>query len=90
MTTGKFVNYFSNQRHFPLSSGLGKVISKPILFSLSNSLGEIPAGRQAADRRFNDQGILNQWCPRWPYPDGGMLSGVSAGASASRLYGAEK
>ncbi len=33
----KFFNYFSNQRHFALPSGLGKVISKPVLFSLSNA-----------------------------------------------------
>lgn len=33
----KFFNYFSNDRHFPLPIGLGKVISKPVLFSLSNA-----------------------------------------------------
>jgi gamma-glutamylputrescine oxidase len=33
----KFFNYFSNQRHFSLPSSLGKVISKPVLFSLANS-----------------------------------------------------
>jgi gamma-glutamylputrescine oxidase len=33
----KYFNYFSNQRHFALPSGLGKVIGKPLLFSLANS-----------------------------------------------------
>ena len=33
----KYFNYFSNQRHFALPSSLGKVIGKPILFSLSNA-----------------------------------------------------
>ncbi len=33
----KFFNYFSNQRRFPMSIGLAKVISKPVLFSLSNA-----------------------------------------------------
>ena len=33
----KFFNYFSNQRYFPLPISLGKVISKPILFSLANA-----------------------------------------------------
>ena len=33
----KYFNYFSNQRHFSLPSSLGKVIGKPLLFSLTNS-----------------------------------------------------
>jgi gamma-glutamylputrescine oxidase len=33
----KYFNYFSNQRHFALPSSLGKVIGKPLLFSLANS-----------------------------------------------------
>jgi gamma-glutamylputrescine oxidase len=33
----KYFNYFSNHRHFALPSGLGKVIGKPMLFSLANS-----------------------------------------------------
>ena len=33
----KYFNYFSNQRHFALPSGLGNVIGKPMLFSLANS-----------------------------------------------------
>lgn len=33
----KYFNYFSNQRHFTLPSGLGHVIGKPLLFSLANS-----------------------------------------------------
>lgn len=33
----KYFNYFSNQRHFSLPSSLGKVIGKPMLFSLTNS-----------------------------------------------------
>ena len=33
----KFFNYFSNQRYFTLPSSLGKVISKPVLFSLANA-----------------------------------------------------
>ena len=33
----KYFNYFSNQRHFALPSGLGKVIGKPMLFSLANT-----------------------------------------------------
>jgi gamma-glutamylputrescine oxidase len=33
----KFFNYFSNQRHFSLPSSLGKIISKPVLFSLANA-----------------------------------------------------
>jgi gamma-glutamylputrescine oxidase len=33
----KYFNYFSNKRRFALPSGLGKVIGKPLLFSLNNS-----------------------------------------------------
>ncbi len=33
----KYFNYFSNERYFALPSGLGKVIGKPMLFSLTNS-----------------------------------------------------
>jgi gamma-glutamylputrescine oxidase len=33
----KYFNYFSNERYFWLPSSLGKVIGKPLLFSLSNS-----------------------------------------------------
>jgi gamma-glutamylputrescine oxidase len=33
----KYFNYFSNQRPFALPSGLGKVIGKPLLFSLANT-----------------------------------------------------
>lgn len=33
----KYYPYFSNRRHFSLSSGLGKIIGKPALFSLTNS-----------------------------------------------------
>ena len=33
----KYFNYFSNKRSFALPSGLGKVIGKPMLFSLANS-----------------------------------------------------
>ena len=33
----KYFNYFSNDRYFSLPSGLGKVIGKPMLFSLTNS-----------------------------------------------------
>ena len=33
----KYFNYFSNRRHFGLPSGLGKVIGKPLLYSLSNT-----------------------------------------------------
>ena len=33
----KYFNYFSNERKFFLPSGLGKVIGKPLLFSLTNS-----------------------------------------------------
>ena len=33
----KFFNYFSNKRYFAFPSGLGKAISKPILFSLANA-----------------------------------------------------
>jgi gamma-glutamylputrescine oxidase len=33
----KYFNYFSNERHFALPSGLGKVIGKPLLFSIANS-----------------------------------------------------
>jgi len=33
----KYFNYFSNERDFFLPSGLGKIIGKPMLFSLSNS-----------------------------------------------------
>jgi gamma-glutamylputrescine oxidase len=33
----KYYKYFSNRRYFFLPSSLGKVISKPILFSLNNS-----------------------------------------------------
>ena len=47
----KFVNYFSNQRHFPLSTSLGKVIGKPILFSLSNAWAKF---RQVDKPRTSD------------------------------------
>jgi gamma-glutamylputrescine oxidase len=33
----KYYRYFTNRRHFFLKSGLGKLIGKPLLFSLSNS-----------------------------------------------------
>jgi gamma-glutamylputrescine oxidase len=33
----KYFNYFSNERHFSLPSGLGKVVGKPMFFALSNS-----------------------------------------------------
>jgi gamma-glutamylputrescine oxidase len=33
----KYFNYFSNRRHFALPSSLGKIIGKPMLFSLANS-----------------------------------------------------
>ncbi|KQU88644.1 hypothetical protein ASD12_29200 [Mesorhizobium sp. Root102] len=33
----KYYPYFSNRRHFALPSGLGKIIGKPALFSLTNS-----------------------------------------------------
>ena len=33
----KYFNYFSNQRHFALPSGLGNIIGKSLLFSLANS-----------------------------------------------------
>ena len=33
----KYFNYFSNQRYFFLPTSLGKVIGKPLLFSLTNS-----------------------------------------------------
>ena len=47
----KFVNYFSNQRHFPLPISLGKVIGKPILFSLSNAWAKF---RQVDKPRISD------------------------------------
>jgi len=33
----KYFNYFSNQRYFSLPTSLGKIIGKPVLFSLANS-----------------------------------------------------
>ena len=33
----KYYPYFSNRRHFALPSGLGSIIGKPALFSLTNS-----------------------------------------------------
>jgi gamma-glutamylputrescine oxidase len=33
----KYFNYFSNQRTFALPSSLGKIIGKPLLFSMANS-----------------------------------------------------
>ncbi len=47
----KFFNYFSNQRHFPLPISLGKVIGKPILFSLSNAWAKF---RQVDKPRTSD------------------------------------
>jgi gamma-glutamylputrescine oxidase len=32
----KYYPYFSNRRHFVLPSGLGRILGKPMLFSLSN------------------------------------------------------
>jgi gamma-glutamylputrescine oxidase len=34
---GRYFNYFSNQRYFALPSGLGKIVGKPMLFSMANS-----------------------------------------------------
>ena len=36
MSTRSIILDFTNRRHFFLSSGLGKLIGKPLLFSLSN------------------------------------------------------
>ena len=36
MSTRGPIRYFTNRRHFFLSSDLGKLIGKPLLFSLSN------------------------------------------------------
>ncbi len=47
----KFFNYFSNKRDFPLPIGLGKVIGKPILFSLSNAWAKF---RQVDKLRSHD------------------------------------
>ena len=33
----KYYPYFSNRRHFPLPSGLARIVGKPALFSLANS-----------------------------------------------------
>ncbi len=33
----KYFNYFSNERKFSLPSSLGKIIGKPVLFSMTNS-----------------------------------------------------
>jgi hypothetical protein len=33
----KYFNYFSNHRNFALPSGLGRIIGKPLLFSMANS-----------------------------------------------------
>lgn len=33
----KYFNYFSNHRHFALPSSLGRIVGKPVLFSLANS-----------------------------------------------------
>ncbi len=54
----KYFNYFSNQRHFALPSGLGKVIGKPLLFSLTQQLGEVLPGRHAAQPRRDGEGVL--------------------------------
>jgi gamma-glutamylputrescine oxidase len=49
----KFFNYFSNNRNFTLSIGLGKVISKPVLFSLSNAWAKF---RQVDTLRVHETG----------------------------------
>ena len=49
----KFFNYFSNNRRFSLPIGLGKVIGKPILFSLSNSWAKF---RQVDTLRSHESG----------------------------------
>lgn len=48
----KYFNYFSNQRRFTLPSGLGKVIGKPLLFSLANSWAKF---RQVDTLREHEQ-----------------------------------
>lgn len=47
----KYFNYFSNQRHFALPSSLGRVIGKPILFSLTNSWAKFRQVDQLRDHR---------------------------------------
>ena len=49
----KFFNYFSNNRNFSLPIGLGKVIGKPILFSLSNAWAKF---RQVDTLRVHETG----------------------------------
>jgi len=49
----RFFNYFSNNRRFSLPIGLGKVIGKPILFSLSNAWAKF---RQVDTLRSHDSG----------------------------------
>jgi len=49
----RFFNYFSNNRRFSLPIGLGKVIGKPILFSLSNSWAKF---RQVDTLRSHESG----------------------------------
>ena len=54
----KFFNYFSNERNFTLPIGLGKVIGKPILFSLSNAWAKfrqvdtLRSHAETADKEF--------------------------------------
>jgi len=46
----KYFNYFSNERNFWLPSSLGKIIGKPLLFSLSNSWAKFRQVDQLRDR----------------------------------------
>jgi gamma-glutamylputrescine oxidase len=46
----KYFNYFSNERNFWLPSSLGKVIGKPLLFSLSNSWAKFRQVDQLRER----------------------------------------
>jgi gamma-glutamylputrescine oxidase len=48
----KYFNYFSNRRSFALPSSLGRVIGKPILFSLSNAWAKF---RQVDTLRSHDE-----------------------------------
>ena len=66
----KYFNYFSNQRHFALPSSLGKVIGKPLLFSLANSWAKFYQVDTLRAHRGDGEGVLIpaativRWCRR--------------------------
>ena len=61
----KYFNYFSNERKFFLPSGLGKVIGKPLLFSLTNSWAKFFQVDKLREAGRTGEGILRPAFTKW-------------------------